>query len=102
MGELALATVFAASDNTVPLYTVSGMLVVALGYMLRDRRDTDKRVDVATAARLADSHAERDRARESEEKAWAAAERFEAQRDDALERNRILQVRLLSEGKDAS
>jgi hypothetical protein len=80
--------------NTVGLGTVSGALVIALGYMLRDRRDSDKRVDSATSQVVKTIADERDRALKAEAVAYAARDTAVRERDEAEKQLNLLGYRL--------
>lgn len=84
----------AVDGNTIGLGGLSGALVIALGYMLRDRRDSDSRVDKANSFIVETLKAERDRAFADADRLRSALEEVRQQRDDERERNRILQLRL--------
>lgn len=93
---IILATI---DGNLVGLGTVSGTLVVALGYMLHDRRDTDRRVDTANAAVLAEVKKQRDDALATIAGLRDQLGRAYTELDQVKEGNRILQFRLgLQEG----
>lgn len=80
--------------NTIGLGSLSAALVAALGYMLRDRRDSDTRVDRATTIIVDTIKAERDRAIADNERLRARVDELVEERDDLRERNRIQQFRL--------
>jgi hypothetical protein len=92
-------TLAAIDGNLVGLGTVSGTLVVALGYMLRDRRDTDNRVDRANAAVLAEVKHQRDEALADVGRLRDQLGRAYTEIDQLKQGTRILQYRLgLHEG----
>lgn len=84
----------AIDGNVVGIGGLSGALVVATGYMLRDRRDTDTRVDKATQTVIDNIAGERDRALQAERDTTVELKALQKALEDANERTRIVQFRL--------
>lgn len=94
--------------ETIGYGAVATALVVALGYMIRDRRDSDKRVDEAVGRLIANEQKRADRAEKARGIAYDARDRAVAERDDEraaheqtrLELERCLERERTHDGRD--
>lgn len=80
--------------NIVGLGSLSGGLVIALGYMLRHSRDSDTRVDKAYEQTVTNMREQRDQALKDRDEAVRREFAAAAERDHALDELRVAQSQL--------